>query len=218
LLKIEFIEKKEKPQELAAILHDDWISSLQLASHHILTGSFDGSCRIYSKSGSLLTTLQSDSPIKCVDFLSPERPICSSLDGSLKSFDLDGNVVYNCKGHLESVEALAVSKTHFASGSYDKSIRIWSCDPKAHISVTSTPSTTTTTNGKRNKSKKPRTEPEIVKTSVNCLEDAHTASITGLVFNSSTLSTLYSSSLDQTIKIWDLTSNSSSNHLVSTHK
>ena len=56
-----------------------------------------------------------------------ENLIAASEDNSIKIFDKDGNCLFILNGHVSGVRALCLLKNErFASGSADKTIRIWS--------------------------------------------------------------------------------------------
>ena len=68
--------------------------------------------------------------------LKDEKIVACSEDNSIKIFDKDGNCLYILNGHMSGVRALCLLKNErFASGSADKTIRIWSLKQHKTIKV-----------------------------------------------------------------------------------
>ncbi|KAJ3274502.1 WD repeat-containing protein 12 [Terramyces sp. JEL0728] len=133
-LKIEFVELSLPPAESSTIIQDDWISStkIQKSNTYLLTGSFDSYVRIWTPSGELLTSAsESESPIKCADWLNDDTVVAGNLQREIYVYELDSDALslsYTCVGHEGSIEGIANStdNDHFATASWDKTIRIWS--------------------------------------------------------------------------------------------
>ena len=68
--------------------------------------------------------------------LKDEKFICCSEDNSIKIFDKEGNCLFILNGHVSGVRALCLLKNEkFASGSADKTVRIWSLKQHKTIKV-----------------------------------------------------------------------------------
>ena len=68
--------------------------------------------------------------------LKDEKIVACSEDNSIKIFDKDGNCLYILNGHISGVRALCLLKNErFASGSADKTVRIWSLKQHKTIKV-----------------------------------------------------------------------------------
>ena len=68
--------------------------------------------------------------------LKDEKIVACSEDNSIKIFDKDGNCLYILNGHVSGVRALCLLKNErFASGSADKTVRIWSLKQHKTIKI-----------------------------------------------------------------------------------
>ncbi|KAJ3323954.1 hypothetical protein HDV06_000930 [Boothiomyces sp. JEL0866] len=199
-LKIEFVELSLPPSESSTIIQDDWISSvkIQKTNTHILTGSFDSHVRVWTQSGGLLTAVsESESPIKCVEWFNKETVIAGNLNREIFVYELDGeslNLSYTCVGHEESIECIAKSldNDHFATSSWDKTIRLWSHSQEGEaVNVT-----------KKSK-KKQKTNFQTIKSHKACLE-GHSGAVSCIKFDAHDANILYSGSWDHSVRVWDL--------------
>jgi len=145
VLDIEYILKADSPTLMQSLLHDDWVSCVDTCSGYVLTGSYDNSISIWNTQGKCLTAVEGHQmPVKSVAWVSREagvdRFLSSSQDqtiliwqssGSTTDSDEPPTCAHICRGHAASVDCVAVNpeKNRFASGSWDKSIKIWDAVP-----------------------------------------------------------------------------------------
>ena len=73
-------------------------------------------------------------PIRCLAFIHSDEGQHQFVSGShdqtilIWIYDQNKNNVQSlitCKGHQGTIETLALQKTYFASGSFDKTIKLW---------------------------------------------------------------------------------------------
>jgi WD40 repeat protein len=134
-LKVWNIETGECMKNL--IGHDDWISSIeQLKSfrNHIITGSHDRMIKLWDiQNGCCLKTIAQEQKITTMNLLTQnglEYIIFSLGDFSLKLMALNesNKVVRSYTGHNDEITCFVSLGDEFATGSKDKSIKIWSLE------------------------------------------------------------------------------------------
>ncbi len=116
----------------------------------ILLGSYDHSIQIWEKNGNLVSTLNGHTgAVKAVSLVSNKNNSTSNHNNKILSFisgSHDQSLImwdYNqatkkvektvkCIGHKESVECLSINadKSKFVSGSWDKTLKLWSLSMK----------------------------------------------------------------------------------------
>jgi len=134
-IEIEYIKKFPSPEPEDALIHDDWVSCCRLLGDTIVVGSYDSKVHLWNNQGESLTSLPGhNGPVRCVVFLESDEGQHQFLSGShdqnilIWKYDQNKNNVQSlitCKGHQGTVETLAAQKTLFASGSFDKTIKLW---------------------------------------------------------------------------------------------
>uniref|UniRef100_A0A146M840 Ribosome biogenesis protein WDR12 homolog n=1 Tax=Lygus hesperus TaxID=30085 RepID=A0A146M840_LYGHE len=138
VVEIEYLERHPPPEALDCLIHDDWVSSVDVSDFAIVTGCYDTSVHLWTTQGvHKLSVPAHTSPIKAVAWLKTDGPIASFVSASqdqtcmIWEWDVDENTVRCtdvCKGHIRSVDSVAVAPdgNRFASGSWDKMLKIWS--------------------------------------------------------------------------------------------
>ena len=132
-IEIEYFERKPPPSQPHLLPHPDWISSLALAGQQVLTGSYDGIARRWDlHTHSLLSQVKChNEPVSDVASLSEELFVTASHDESVcfwGGFPEDQPPHCLFKGfHSQPVSCLAAgaSGTLLASGSWDRSVKVW---------------------------------------------------------------------------------------------
>ncbi|GAB5593834.1 ribosome bioproteinsis protein ytm1 [Umbelopsis nana] len=212
VINIEYVESMLPPTPVSAFQHDDWISSVkgQHTSQLFLTGSYDSMVRLWNMSGECVATLEGHADaVKSVAFgATSENEVVvfsSSLDQTVMAWeyslvDSSCRVLYQCKGHKGSVEAVAVdkTKTQFATASADSTIKVWATrDPSQEESMEYLDSK----NKKRRKTS--GSEAHKVKSYAQTL-NGHVGPVTSVTFDLSDSNTVYTGGWDHSIRIWDV--------------
>ncbi|XP_057299577.1 ribosome biogenesis protein WDR12 homolog [Hydractinia symbiolongicarpus] len=137
VIEIEYILKEDSPKLEQSLIHDDWISGLDISNQFIISGSYDNTVNIWTLNGTCLISLEGHTmAVKSVSWLSTKQDdmkfLSTSQDQTIliwnfNSFDKKSECIHICRGHAGSVDCLAVqpSGEKFASGSWDKIIKIW---------------------------------------------------------------------------------------------
>jgi len=137
VIEIEYILQQEKPKLSHSLLHDDWVSSVDINGEFILTGSYDNTISVWNTEGKCISAIEGHTmAVKNViwNYLNKDTGsfISSSQDQTVLIWqfnpsDSTSSCVHICKGHTRSVDCLALqpSGKKFASGSWDKMIKIW---------------------------------------------------------------------------------------------
>jgi WD40 repeat protein len=122
--------------------HEDWISSieqLKSSNNQIITSSHDRMIKLWDiQSGCCLRTIHQEGKINTMNLLTynnVESLLCSLEDYSIKLVDLNkGNILKSYTGHGNEVCCyVKLSETLFATGSKDKSIKVWNIEKAASI-------------------------------------------------------------------------------------
>ena len=117
-------------------------------SRFIVSASQDKSLRVWdTNTGQLIQELSGHNNfVKCCDMSCDDVILSGSLDNSLKTWNLDGTCLRTFQGHSEFVWSCQFSNDgkFFASGSADKTVRIWDKNKSDAIKVLSEHSETVT--------------------------------------------------------------------------
>ena len=156
-LEVEYIPAVGPPSEEATGKHDDWVAGVCGSwGGAIATASYDGTTRLYSPKGKHLVTLDGHAqPVVAVTLLPPTEDDgngCVVVSGGHDCVVRAWDVVVDAKGdsakhvgssrvfvgHEGTITSVAASPDGvcFASGSYDKTARVWArtvgADAKTH--------------------------------------------------------------------------------------
>lgn len=201
-IEIEYILKHEAPVPHKALLHDDWVASVDTLDVWILTGCYDGTAHIWNVQNGkhVLTIPAHTAAIKAVQWIRGDGILhtkdehhfitCSYDETSMvwkwnnKSKQIDH--IYTFMGHSRSVDCVNVNHDLVATGSYDHLLKIWSISDSEDVRSET-----------KNKLRSP----------ILTLE-GHKEAITGCVwmndFDLEAPSIVATVSTDNTIKLWDI--------------
>lgn len=140
VIDIEYILQEESPKLSHSLLHDDWVSSVDICGDKIITASYDNTISVWNTDGKCESAIEGHTmAVKKViwNHLKKETGsfISASQDQTILIWQYDpvglsSTCVHICKGHTRSVDCLAMlpSSSKFASGSWDKMIKVWEAD------------------------------------------------------------------------------------------
>lgn len=223
LIEIEYNLSLDSPKPLEAVPHEDWVSCVDANSTHIVSGSYDNSIRIFSVTDRKeLVALQGahEKPVTKVRWLKSVEKSTKKNElyfvscghdevAKLWSFNtktLKLSVVFIYTGHNRSVNCVDSLDDIVATGSFDKSLRLWSAN-------LSEPTSGDVENGnddgvKKKKQKVKSIDKTITRTNRSAMMTltGHQESVTGVRWleSSSEFNTLATCSMDGTICFWDV--------------
>ncbi|KDQ57484.1 hypothetical protein JAAARDRAFT_129999 [Jaapia argillacea MUCL 33604] len=226
-LNIEYIESVMPPQKMSSLPHQDWVSSVSCKiPEHFITGSYDGSIRLFSYSQQLLQTSHlHEAPITSLSII-PQTT--SSTDDTTSylvataSHDLTGLITRlflspESKPKTESLASLHLhtsplasisansSGTHLLTSSWDSLIGLWdtSIPPSDEIPLEAD----TTRSSKKRKLAKSGERPKR-KAPLQVLK-SHTGRVSKVIFGRGEErdeGNGYSCGYDSTVRVWDVES------------
>jgi len=212
IIPIEFVETIAPPKPPHDFPHEDWVSSITgRADGYCLTGCYDNAARLWNSSGELVSTLIGHTaPIKDISWIPTQsldelRCVTASQDEALMLWSINpatrtSTCLNVCTGHQNEVCSVAVQPTGkmFASGSVDRSIRLWSAEPDTNDIEDSKGNRTS----KRRKVKVQGSKEEVsIKRPVGRLSGSNGA-VHSLAWP--TREHLFSSGEDHIIRMWDV--------------
>ena len=231
-LTVEYVRAIIPPLYLASFEHDAWVSSVDVLSstsdagkwiqnagfapgdERILSGSFDGSLRVWNMSSEVLVNSNSSKApaIRSAKFLSPTQIVSSGDDCAITLWDysedqrtLSASLVPKLRllGHSKSVECVAVHhhSNRILSASADGSVGLWSTKQSEGPSVPASHHSTSLSSNKRRKISNNDSTPQRGPLSA---KKAHSDCVSAAIFAPSDSTVGYSSSWDHTLKTWDL--------------
>ncbi|KAF0696500.1 Aste57867_12756 [Aphanomyces stellatus] len=198
VLTLEYVEAHLEPEEKKSENHPDWISAVASNNEVVVTGCYDGIVRVFSSTGQLLTQIKAhDSVIKSIA-IQDNVIVTGGKDHQAKLWTLDGKSISGVSafvGHLNSVDGVAISGDNVLTGSWDNTVRVWTAE---------------TDSGDAPDTKKQKTKGGAAKTTMKQEEarvilPGHTAAVLAVAFDPSQAHIVYSASMDRSIKLWDLT-------------
>lgn len=90
VLNVEFIELSLPPKESSTLIHDDWISCVEICkeSPFILTGSFDGLLRIWNEQGSIIESSVIENSIRAATWVGSDRIIVGDAKSDISIYQV----------------------------------------------------------------------------------------------------------------------------------
>ncbi|CAH8464424.1 unnamed protein product [Heterobilharzia americana] len=143
---IEFCPKQGPPKYEKEYVQDDLISCVKRRDKYILTGGYDGTIHIWGiDSKNIVFSMELEDKVKCVEWINLNQTegkavfVSGGFDQTAQiwCWDIKSNTINClavCRGHSETVMTAAArpldgsdnSATHFATGSWDGTIKLWS--------------------------------------------------------------------------------------------
>lgn len=229
LIDIEYLLSLEAPKPLDTINQSDWISCVDVNETHIVHGGYDCSINIFSlKDRKNVINIENahKQPVSDVQWLTNQprnnkelQFISCGFDeiSILWSFNVKKSTceqVVTFKGHKRSVDCIDIQDDLVATGSFDKTIKIWSAIADEEEDMSQNQSNPTV-KGKRRKTTmkaEPRTtrDPTITLT-------GHKDAVKGVKWlkNGTAADSLVSCSIDGLVCMWDIECGSETRKFVS---
>lgn len=225
IIEVEYLIKNEPPEPFKSLNYLDWVGCIHSNEQYILSGCYDGSINIFSieKNKHILSIDAHSAAIKSIrifnnlnlnqHFATKKNElyfVSTSIDETCKIWkwitnEKDLNLLYTCKGHIRSVECLDIYEDKFVTGSNDNMLKIWFMSNETF--------TKHTNNGESRANKKIKNIESSIKYPYTTLA-GHNEGITDVCWlvnqnedeqiKDQNIPDIASSSLDNTIKIWDL--------------
>lgn len=227
-LTVEYVRARIPPRYIASYEHDDWVSDVDTCTNgsgsrpRILTASYDGRIRVWNTSSQILATSDSaaegghSSFVKSAKFVTPSQIVSAAYDRTVKVWDYqdaeDGSTsflklsleLYGHKAGIESVAAHADSRRLLTAGA-DHSVGFWSTRKKDAPPVPEHAIPKTITKDGKRRKLNPSTS--VAQRGPLSLMQAHIAPVSDVCFDHKDSTVAYSSSLDHTVRTWDLVTN-----------
>lgn len=196
---VEYVEKHPPPEPQDCLIHDDWVSAVDVSGKWILTGCYDNTLHIWTSKGKHNLIIPGHtSPIKAVSWISVNDETASFVSASQDQTAIiwDWNITTNsvdcihiCKGHERGLEAVGVNETGslMATGSWDTMLKIWS-------------TTAGDDEDGESAAKKMRKDQSKTRVPKRTLK-GHKEALSGVVWTDK--AEIVTSSWDHTLKLWD---------------
>lgn len=138
VIEIEYVERFPAPEPQDCLLHDDWVSAVEMRGKWILTGTYDNTVNLWTAKGEPKLTIPGHTgPVKAVAWISLDetRGVFATASQDQNAMIWEWNIgqnsvecVHVCKGHERGVDALQVSPSgdKMATGSWDTMVKVWS--------------------------------------------------------------------------------------------
>ncbi|KAK3638677.1 ribosome biogenesis protein ytm1 [Elasticomyces elasticus] len=210
-LSVEYVKALIPPIYSASYEHDDWISSVDVRSQRILSGSYDGLLRVWNMSSEVVGTGQSHtSSIKAAKFISPTQIASSGMDRTIRIWKYEDaqaagaaslTPTLELYGHKASVDNIAVhgNSSRVLSASADHSIGLWSTK-KAEA-----PAAPENLLPSANKRRKLSNAKQLPQRGPLSMLQGHQSQVGDVCFDEKDATVGYSASWDHSVKTWDLT-------------
>lgn len=217
-LNVEYVKALVPPLPVATYEHDDWISSVDIASglsggsNRILSGSFDGSIRVWGESSQVIATGHwHKASVHSAKFLTQNKTIVSAgSDRSVRIWDFENRETseggkltpkLELLGHKSIVHRIDVHQpsSRILTASSDNTIGLWT---SSKSSAPPAPEVSTASNKRRKLS-----GPSVSTAQRGALSmlGGHQNHVKDITFDARDATVAYSGSMDHTVKTWDLT-------------
>jgi len=237
-LGIEYVKALIPPLYVASYEHDDWVSSVDVLSssspaarwaeqsangavrERIVSGSYDGSLRVWNMSSETVVSTAAGSRalgVKAVKFASPTQIVSAGIDRVVRVWDFQdadvgpGSLKLQLElyGHKHQIDNLAIHtpSSRILTASADFTLGLWTFNkkdaPPAPESLLPTSNTTANKRRKRSPS-----NPTVPTRGPLSLLTGHQSQVSATCFDEKDATVAYSTSWDHSLKTWDLTTSS----------
>ena len=224
-LTVEYVRARIPPRYVASYEHDDWVSDVHTTPEpsndhpRILTASYDGRIRVWNTSSQVLATSPAGpdgghlSSVKSARFITPSQMVSASFDRTVKLWKYQDSAsgsaahlipsleLYGHKAGIETVDA-SPSSNRLLTASADYAVGYWSTKKSdAPPAPENLVPRAITKDGKR---RKLNPSVSVAQRGPLSLMQAHTAPVSHARFDLKDSTVGYSSSLDHTVRTWDL--------------
>lgn len=222
LVEIEYVLSLDPPKPLEAIPHEDWVSCVDANESYIISGSYDNSIKIFSiKNRKILVNIQNahEKPVTKVRWVQPSRVknknelyfvSCGhdevSILRRLNPNSLKTSTISIFKGHNRSVNCLDCFDDLLVTGSFDKSLRLWSiAEPTSVDEEHETDGSGVSASTKKRQKVSDKSTSSMTRNATLTLT-GHQESITGVRWlkNCNEYNSVATCSQDRSICIWDV--------------
>lgn len=230
---IEYFVKEGAPEPKDSLLHDDWVSSVDVCDQYILSGCYDGRVNIWTIEGKHMVTIPAhEAPIKAVRWIDLTKlPDSKSFPRKLTSKSVaflstshdetikiwlwsseskeHADCVFVCRGHTRTVSCADVDMDLIATGGVDCNLKIWSAvSSTGDSSDQENDQSTSQSNKKKRKTTDPISDKTCAKVPIITIS-GHTEQINGVVWMSNRSASASSpevvtAALDNTMRVWDI--------------
>ncbi|EME80329.1 uncharacterized protein MYCFIDRAFT_63461 [Pseudocercospora fijiensis CIRAD86] len=227
-LNVEYVKALVPPLHVASYEHDEWVSSVDISSNsgapssRILSGSFDGSIRIWDESSQVIATGQwHRSSVQSVKFITTNSIASAGNDRSIRIWDFEnsdekdrGKLTPKLEllGHKSIIDRIVVHapSSRILSASSDHTIGLWT---SSKSSAPAAPESSSS--NKRRKLSGPAVSTP--QRGALSMLTGHQHHVKDVSFDARDATVAYSGSMDHTIKTWDLATSTCVTTIPTTH-